>query len=560
MESEKKKNIGNYSSSDERAIFDKFDKKVTRRKALSVAAKVGIAGAIGVIVGVVGGYFAGSAVAPPKTITVTQTQRLTETVTSTVGAATVTVTERVTETRIVTATTPITPTVWKPKLEPAEITVLSSPDCADYLKYAAEEFMKIYPQIRVEVVPLSWEALYPKILSDLQSRTGVYDVFTIDVMTLGSVVEAGAACFDDIMKEHPDIVDPNLDIADFEPMYFGYGSVWAGKVYGFPVYPNHMFLFYRKDYFEDPKIRDQFKAKTGKPLKVPETWEECIEVARFFTRDYNPDSPTEFGIALMFPTTHTMMYNVLNWLGPIRQSPTGLSKYGKLDLYYGDYCTADGKVWFANEDGARAVKLIQDLLPYAPDPFGSDYGETVAQFSAGTTAMCPQWSVPYGDFAKALAGGDLMKAREIIGVEMMPGIIDQGQLVRKPVSGGWALGINNFISDAEKRAAFVFAEFATSKEMDLIHWTKFVMPPARMSNWERPEAREVLSPALFDTYAKSMRSLSYRPRIPQEPEMERIGNPMWQDIIAGRKPLMDGLKELANEWQKLVDQFKHPGR
>ena len=537
-----------------------LDRKISRRKALSTAAKVGIAGVVGVVIGAVGGYLAGSTVTPPQTTTVTQ--RVTETVTSTVGAATVTQTVEKTVEKTVTATVTATapPVAWKPKLEPAEITVLSSPDCADYLKYAAEEFMKMYPQIKVDVVPLSWEALYPKILSDLQSRTGVYDVFTIDVMTLGSVVEAGAACFDDIMRKWPDIVDPNLDIDDFEPTYYGYGSVWAGKKYGFPVYPNHMFLFYRKDYFSDPKIQDQFKAKTGKPLKPPETWEECIEVAKFFTRDYNKDSPTEFGIALMFPTTHTMMYMVLNWLGPFRQSPTGLEKYGKLDLYYGDYCTWDGKVWFANEDGEKAVKLIQELLPYSPDPFGSDYGETVAQFSAGMTAMCPQWSVPYGDFVKSLAGGDLMKAREIIGVTMIPGIVDRGQLVRKPVSGGWALGINGAISDAEMRAAFVFAEFATSKEMDLVRWIKFVMPPARMSNWVKPEAREVLSPELFETYATSMRSLSYRPKIPQEPEMERIGNPMWQDIIAGRKPLMDGLRELASEWQKLVDQFKHPER
>ncbi|MCD6536345.1 MAG: extracellular solute-binding protein [Thaumarchaeota archaeon] len=538
-------------------------KKITRRKALSTAAKVGIAAGVGVVVGAIGGYLGGSAaVPPPKTTTVFKT--VTKTVTSTTGAATVTktVTETATSTATatVTATTTATasPTAWKPKLEGVSLTVLSSPDCADYLKYAAQEFMKLYPQVSIEVVPLSWEALYPKILSDLESKTGAYDLFTIDVMTLGSVVKAGAASFNKIMKENPDIIDPNLDLNDFEPTYFGYGSIWAGEIYGFPVYPNHMFLYYRKDYFEDPKIKDQFKAKTGKPLKVPETWQEAIEVAKFFTRSHNPDSPTEYGIALMFPTTHTMMYNVLNWLGPFRQSPTGISKYGELDLYYGDYCTKDGKVWFANEDGEKVVKLIQDILPYSPDPFGSDYGETIAQFSAGTTAMCPQWSVPYGDFVKALAGGDKMKARDIIGVEMIPGIVDQGKLVRKPVSGGWAMGINGAISRDEKRAAFVFAEFATSKKMDLIHWTKFVMPPARMSNWQKSEAREVLSPALFDTYAKSMRSLSYRPRIPQEPEMERIGNPMWQDIIAGRKPLMDGLKQLASEWQKLVDQFKHP--
>jgi len=173
--------------------------------------------------------------------------------------------------------------------------------------------------------------------------------------------------------------------------------------------------------------------------------------------------------------------------------------------------------------------------------------------------MVPQWSVPYGDFVKSLAGGDFMKAREVIGVVEVPGIIDRGTTVQRPVSGGWACGVNG--STKSPRQAYLFAQFATNKEMDKAHWMKFVMPPARSSNWVDPESREVLNPELFDTYAKSMRELSYRPRIPPEPDMERVGNPLWQDIIAGRKKtVLDGLEELASEWQKLVDQFKHPGK
>jgi ABC-type glycerol-3-phosphate transport system substrate-binding protein len=527
-------------------------KKVGRRTFLNYAIAVV---ATGVIVGAAT-YFA-----VPKGVTTVTAPAATTTVTAPGTTVTTTVTKTVTGTPTTSPTpSPTTTTPWRASLKSASLNVLSSPDCADFLKYAANEFMKIYSQVTINVIPMSWEALYPKILSDLQSKTGAYDLFTIDVMTLGSVVSAGAASLDMIMKKYPDIIDPNLDIPDFEPTYFGYGSVWAGEIYGLPVYPNHMFLYYRKDYFSDPKLQSLYKSQTGKSLDVPKTWDECIQVAKFFTKSSNPQSPTDYGIALMFPTTHTMMYNVLNWLGPIRQSPTGISKYGPLDLYYGDYATSDGKIWFANDDGARAVQLIQQLLPYSPDPFGSDYGETIAQFTAGTTAMCPTWSVPYGDFVKALAGGDYMKARDIIGVEMIPGIYDGTTLVRKPVSGGWAMGINGSLPEERTRAAFVFAEFATSKEMDLTHWLKFVMPPARMSNWSNLQAREVLNPALFDTYTASMRSLSYRPRIPQEPDMERIGNPMWQDIIAGRKPLMDGLKALASEWQNLVNQFVHPSK
>jgi len=79
---------------------DILRRRLTRRKALSTAAKVGIAGVVGVIVGAVGGYFAGSAAVPPQRTTVTQ--KVTETITSTVGAGTVTKT--VTETKTLTKT------------------------------------------------------------------------------------------------------------------------------------------------------------------------------------------------------------------------------------------------------------------------------------------------------------------------------------------------------------------------------------------------------------------------------------------------------------------------
>lgn len=80
-------------------------KRLTRRKALSTAAKVAIGAVVAGVVAGVGGYYAGSAAAPPKTIT----ERTTETVTSTAGAATVTktVTETSTVTQAVTVTSPV---------------------------------------------------------------------------------------------------------------------------------------------------------------------------------------------------------------------------------------------------------------------------------------------------------------------------------------------------------------------------------------------------------------------------------------------------------------------
>src|SRR5260370_24287751 len=41
---------------------------------------------------------------------------------------------------------------------------------------------------------------------------------------------------------------------------------------------------YRKDWFEDPKEKEAFKAKYGYELKVPETWAQLRDIAEFFYR------------------------------------------------------------------------------------------------------------------------------------------------------------------------------------------------------------------------------------------------------------------------------------
>lgn len=43
-------------------------------------------------------------------------------------------------------------------------------------------------------------------------------------------------------------------------------------------------LHYRRDLFEDPAEHSAFTRATGRALRVPDTWDELIEVASFFTR------------------------------------------------------------------------------------------------------------------------------------------------------------------------------------------------------------------------------------------------------------------------------------
>ncbi|MCD6551946.1 sugar ABC transporter substrate-binding protein [Thermotoga sp.] len=415
-----------------------------------------------------------------------------------------------------------------------KISVLCSPDNADALKWLAQEFMKKNPDIQVEIVPLSWEVLYPKLLQDLRSQAGSFDAFTYDVMTTGAV-SFGLVDLGEFMMQHPELVPEDYDLDDFIPQVLEESGKWQGKLVGLPFYNNTMLFYYRKDLFEDPKIKQAFKEKYGRELTLPTTWEEVVDIAEFFTKKYNKNSPTEYGIALMFPRTHTLFYMYLLFFGEYRNAPLGIMRHGTADLEYGEYFTADHKPAFNNEEGLKALEMMKRLMPYSPDPLGSDYGETIEYFNQGLVAMVPQWTGPYLIFKSTLG-------EDKVGIIPMPG---------RSVSGQWALGINKFIPEEKKLAAFKFIVFATSKWADKNKFLKFAVAPARISTLRDPEVRaaDPRVPALEVTYITQ----THRPRIPEEPRLEDITVETFSKILSEELPLsMETLNDLAKKWEEIL--------
>jgi ABC-type glycerol-3-phosphate transport system substrate-binding protein len=418
------------------------------------------------------------------------------------------------------------------------LVVWSSPDNADALHELAQNFMAKNPDVQIEVTPLSWEVLYPRILQDLTSGAGSFDVTTWDLMTAGAIAP-GMLDLEAFAKEHPELVDPNFDDEDFIPTAKYVYGYWKDKRIGYPFYGAAMFFFYRKDLFSDPALQAKFKAEYGRDLAVPKTWEEAKEVAKFFTKKFNPDSPTEYGIALMFPRTHTLFYMYLNFFGPYRRSPEGIAKFGKVDLDWGDYFTADGLPAFNSEEGVRALQDMIDLMQYAPDPLGSDYGETLEAFGKGMVAMVPQWTACLASWKESPL---LQPFEEKVGVAVMPG--------GTPVSGGWGLGIN--AASKNKEVAFRFIQYATSKEGDKIQWLKYRIGPTRKSVVEDPEVLAD-SPWLKEAYIASLDGASHRPRIPEEPRLEDILVGTLSEILLGQQPnSIETLNLLADEWKKIL--------
>jgi multiple sugar transport system substrate-binding protein len=81
-----------------------------------------------------------------------------------------------------------------------------------------------------------------------------------------------------------------------------------GEVLGLPFHDGPECLIYRKDLFQDPTEQQAFAARFGRPLRVPRTWPEFRQAARFFQR---PDRGLYGTAFAAYPDGHNTVYDFL---------------------------------------------------------------------------------------------------------------------------------------------------------------------------------------------------------------------------------------------------------
>lgn|GEM_PF-287047 len=131
--------------------------------------------------------------------------------------------------------------------------------------------------INIEAVPYS--GIYDKLSAELVAKTGIYDVATIDIVWIPSLYP-GLEPLDGLLPE-ADLNDYALSLLD--------GGIMEDTLYAIPAWANCKIMYYRTDLFNDAEEKENFKKEYGYELKVPETWQEFRDAAKFFTRDTNGD-------------------------------------------------------------------------------------------------------------------------------------------------------------------------------------------------------------------------------------------------------------------------------
>ena len=154
--------------------------------------------------------------------------------------------------------------------------------------YESETLTKAFEEItgiKVNHQLLGEGEVVQAVQTQMQTNRNLYDAYINDSDLIGthSRLQSAVNLTDWMGGEGKDVTDPMLDVDDFIGKSFTTGP--DGKLWQLPDQQFANLYWFRKDWFDRPELKEQFKAKYGYELGVPINWSAYEDIAKFFTED-----------------------------------------------------------------------------------------------------------------------------------------------------------------------------------------------------------------------------------------------------------------------------------
>lgn len=252
-------------------------------------------------------------------------------------------------------------------------------DPANYLQELVNEY-EAETGVKVTVETTPWSDFQTKAFTEFNARGSAYDMVVGDSQWLGAASEAGHYVdLTEFFKKH------NLTevFAPATVKFYAEYPASSGKYWSIPAEGDAVGWSYRKDWFEDPKEKEAFKAKYGYDLDVPKDWKALRDIAEFFHR---PDQ-NRYGIAIYTDNSYdALVMGVENAI---------FSFGGEL----GDYATYKVDGIINSDTNVKALEAYKELYKFTPPGWAkSFFVENNQAITEGLAAM----SMNYFAFFPAL--------------------------------------------------------------------------------------------------------------------------------------------------------------
>ena len=381
--------------------------------------------------------------------------------------------------------------------------------------------------IKVNLEMIAYEDSHSKGVLDLVSGTSNYDVLMMDNPWLGEYVKTGNVL---PLTEYMENEEPGY-IEGFDQNALEVYGYYEGTYYAYPIMFGVMLLMYRTDLFEN--YSDEYAAQYGTQLRPPKTWEEYLQIARFFTKEYNPGSPVKYGVSIAGERGDGAISEFLPWVWGCG----------------GNIFDKDWNVTTNTPEVIKAFRLFGEQAKYAPPGFvNMVWEESLVPFANGDVAIIETWDV----FSDPVINPDTSKVYDRVGFASVPGGI--------PLLGGWGMVINKNSSDVD--AAYEFLRWACGPEVAEKSLDIAVVTPTRRDVYEKPEVRKRIpwADAALENFPKVRKyadAYAGGPILIPEAEYHVILGTICNEVLAGTLTPEEAALRAEREITALLDEHDY---
>lgn len=265
----------------------------------------------------------------------------------------------------------------------------------------------------------------------LPSLRDVYDVIQTTPLEQFDLIRMDVAWMDELAER---LFLPLASVPfDWEALFgavlpqlcVDYSSV-NGVRYCIPYDPSTQLMFYRRDLLTDPTYKRMFYEMNRRELAVPRTFAEYNEVARFFTRSFNPASPIRYG-------TTVAVGNVV--VSPSEFIPRLFEEGGRM-------LDENGAITLNSPAALRALKNYREAYQYSDRTVHDGWKNVLEGFADGSAAM----TVVFINYASHILNLKMSSIAGKLGFASVPG--------DKPLQGGGVIGITRGCRNPEAACTF----------------------------------------------------------------------------------------------------------
>ena len=329
--------------------------------------------------------------------------------------------------------------------------------------------------VEIQIVPLEYGTLFEKILTDFITGTGSFDIVVYFARYNGDYMGAGfLRPLDEYVQEYPP------DYLDILPAFRKLYSEWEGRIYALPYDGDYFLLYYRKDLFGHPEERSAFKRRYGYDLGPPNTWDEWLDIAEFFTR--------KPGETLAGEVLTDDFYGISEYWGRARAYAWFLNRFGSYSGLFFDE-NMEPRI---NSPGAVAAleHCVQSFRYNTPGPLGHTWWNVREDLLFGKVAMIFGWP----DVGKAASEPTQSKVVGKVGFAPSPGVRDPDTgAIRRATAlvSGRVMAVSQSCQNPE--AAYRVIRLMSSRDVSMtsISEENSQCDPFRSSHLDHPELWKV---------------------------------------------------------------------